>query len=463
MALPPEALNTVSMILAVIVAVISIFVYYQLRNNLSIMLAWGFAIFAVSFFVENSPGFPGGISMGIILRTFAFVLIMFALFFYLGDIRSQVSILSEKNRQLELEIKDRIHAEEAMLLSEHRLSYIIDFLPDATFAIDLDGTVIAWNRAIEEMTGISAGKILGKGDHEYAVPFYGTRRPMLIDLVTRDAPVILALYPGIEGIGNQLVSEAFFPDINNGKGAYLWFIASPLLDARGNLVGAVESIRDITDRKTAEAGLRHSLGEKDVLLKEVHHRVKNNLQVVTAMIELQIQYMKDPNSINILRDSQNRIRTMALIHETLYRSHDLARVEFPVYIEKIVHAMFASYTIKEGQISTVYDIDPVELDVDTAIHCGLIVNELVSNSFKHAFPDGRKGTISIGFHRIGSTYRMSYADDGTGIPDSIDFGNTESLGMKLIHLLATEQLEGTVSLNRVNGTRYEISFPVKER
>jgi len=154
---------------------------------------------------------------------------------------------------------------------------------------------------------------------------------------------------------------------------------------------------------------------------------------------------------------------MALIHETLYRSHDLARVEFPVYIEKIVNAMFDSYTIKEGQISTVYDIEPVELDVDTAIHCGLIVNELVSNSFKHAFPEGRKGTISIGFHRIDSMYRMSYADDGTGIPDRIDFGNTESLGMKLIHLLATEQLEGTVSLNRVNGTRYEISFPVKER
>jgi two-component sensor histidine kinase len=246
-----------------------------------------------------------------------------------------------------------------------------------------------------------------------------------------------------------------------GKGAYLWLIASPLFDTKGTLIGAVESIRDITDRKESEDKIKHALTEKDVLLKEIHHRVKNNLQVVTALIELQIQYMKDANSINTLRDSQNRIRTMALIHETLYRSHDLARVEFPIYIEKLVNALFDSYNVKEDTISTVYHIDSIDLDVDTAIHCGLIVNELVSNTFKHAFPDGRKGEIRIEFHREGATYFLNYSDNGVGIPRGIDFLTTESLGLKLVNLLATEQLEGSIRMIRDCGISYVISFPVK--
>jgi two-component system, sensor histidine kinase PdtaS len=456
-----DAITIMSLILSVTISIICMVIYYGNRNRLSLLLSIGFFLFGISFL---SAGY-GTLSLwspaDIIIRMLAFVMILVALFFYLGEIRSQISTLSEKNRQLESEILDRNRAEEALRLSERRLFDIINFLPDATFAIDLNGIVIAWNKAIEEMTGIPADQMIGKGGYEYSLPFYGTRRPILIDLVSQDKREAEKRYPGVVKKGNQLISETFIPILYGGKGAHCWFIASPLYDTRGLLIGAVESIRDITDRKIAEDKICHTLDEKDVLLKEIHHRVKNNLQVVSALIELQIQYMKDPNGINTLRDSQNRIRTMALIHETLYRSHDLSKVEFHAYIKKLVDALFDTYSKDDTSIKTILEVDEVLLDVDTAIHCGLIVNELVSNTFKHAFPDDRPGTITIGFHRSDSLFTLSYADNGVGIPEGIDFNNTESLGLKLVSLLSIEQLDGTIQLIRGQGTKYCIVFPSK--
>jgi PAS domain S-box-containing protein len=456
-----DAITIMSVILSVTVSIICLFIYNENRNRLSLFFCIGFFLFAISFLFESYGGIPEWNAANIIIRMLAFLTILFALFFYLGEIRSQVSALSEKNRQLESEIMDRNRAEEAMRLSERRLSDIINFLPDATFAIDLSGTVIAWNHAMEKMTGVGSDQIRGKGNYEYSIPFYDSRRPILIDQVLIDDPATEARYPYVTKEGKKLFSEITIPRMNDGKGASLWLTASPLYDTRGEIVGAIESIRDITDRKIAEDKIRHALEEKDVLLQEIHHRVKNNLQVVSALIELQIQYMKDPNNINTLRDSQNRIRTMALIHETLYRSHDLSKVEFHAYIKKLVDALFDTYSIEAPEIKTVFDVDEVLLDVDTAIHCGLIVNELVSNTFKHAFPDGRKGTITIEFHRSGSQYILTYADNGVGIADGIDFNNTESLGLKLVSLLSTEQLDGTIQLIREQGTKYRISFPGK--
>lgn len=456
-----DTITLISGVLSGIIAIISLLVYYENRNRLSLFLCLGFALFAISFLFAGYGIIIPGSMADIIIRLLAFLTILIALFFYLGEIRSQISTLSEKNRQLELEMSVRNRAEEAMRQSEQRLSEIINFLPDATFAIDLNGSVIAWNRAIEEMSGVPADSIIGKGNYEYAVPFYRERRPILIDLVIRNDPAVESHYPYITRSGNKIFSEVTIPHMNNGKGASLWLIASPLYDTKGQVTGAVESVRDITDRKAADDHVRRALEEKDVLLQEVHHRVKNNLQVVSALIELQVQYMKDQNSINTLRDSQNRIRTMALIHETLYRSHDLSKVEFHSYIRKLVDALFNTYSIGEDAITPAFNVDEILLDVDTAIHCGLIVNELVSNTFKHAFPDGRKGKITIEFHRSRDHYTLAYADDGVGIPGGIDFNNTESLGLKLVNLLSVEQLDGTVELVRGAGTKFYIEFPVK--
>jgi PAS domain S-box-containing protein len=247
-----------------------------------------------------------------------------------------------------------------------------------------------------------------------------------------------------------------------------------VIDADGNLhycytvVGmiagtknSVASLVDITELRAEEEKNKRSLKEKEVLLKEIHHRVKNNLQVVSGLIELQILSLRDPGSIQALRDSQNRISTMALIHESLYRSQDLAKIEVSSYIQKLVQVLFETYSVSEERIRLEFRLDNVFLDVETGIHCGLIVNELVSNVFKHAFPDGREGIVTIAFHEEDSRYTLEFSDNGVGIPEGMDIQQSESLGLKLVTMLATDQLEGRIEVIRDGGTKYVISFPKK--
>jgi PAS domain S-box-containing protein len=447
------------MFFSITICGISFFVFRENHNKMPLFISIGFGFFTISYIMEACGNFPGINTLILIVRTFAFLTILFALYSNSGEARSQITSLSEKNRQPELEITERKHAEESQEESNSLFGDIINFLPDAIFAIDLEGKVIAWNNAIEDMTGINKEEILGTGNYSYSIPFYGERRPVLINLVLEGNNEIEKEYPHVVRQENKIISELFIPRLYEGKGAHLWFMASPLYNTRGSVIGAIESIRDVSEHKMADDKISRSLQEKEVLLQEVHHRVKNNLQVVSALIELQIQYMKDPRSINALRDSQNRIRTMALIHETLYRSHDLGQVEFATYIERLVNTLFDIYSASEETIKKVFEIANISLDVDVAIHCGLVINELVSNSFKHAFPDGRHGEIRIIFYLKNSTYHLSYSDNGVGIPEAIDFERTESLGLKLVHLLATEQLDGTIHLVRENGTHIFITFP----
>ncbi len=165
--------------------------------------------------------------------------------------------------------------------------------------------------------------------------------------------------------------------------------------------------------------------------------------------------------INTLRDSQNRVRTMSLIHETLYRSDDLSHIRILQYLQNLMNTLLSTYSISPDRIRVGLNIEDVLLDVESAIPCGLIVNELMSNAFKHAFPDGRPGQICISFHLNDSVYTLSFADDGVGIPPGIDYLNTDSLGLKLVNLLATEQLDGTIQLSRAGGTNFIITFPEK--
>ncbi|HTY14789.1 MAG TPA: histidine kinase dimerization/phosphoacceptor domain -containing protein [Methanoregulaceae archaeon] len=457
-----DPVSLLGIILSATIGIVALGVWFQSREKMPLFVSIGFWLFCGSFAIAGFESFPGQMGAVLISRMFGFISILLALFFYLGEVRKQNILLLERNECLKSEIAIRSKAEEAMKLSERQLTDIINFLPDATFAIDLSGNVIAWNHAIEEMTGIHSDQIIGKGNYEYSLPFYGKRCPVLIDLVLNEDQEAKKAYPSITKTGGKMISETYIPVLSGGKGAYLWLIASPLYDTNGTLIGAVESIRDITEWKESEDKNKRALAEKDVLLKEIHHRVKNNLQVISALIELQIHYMKDANSINTLRDSQNRIRTMAIIHETLYRAKDLARVEFPTYIKKLVDTLFDSYNVNDESISVVYRIEPIDLDVDTAIHCGLIINELVSNSFKHAFPDNREGKISIEFYQRDETYFLNYWDNGIGIPEGIDFETTESLGLKLVNLLVTEQLEGTISMIRDQGTRFNMTIPVRQ-
>jgi two-component sensor histidine kinase len=215
--------------------------------------------------------------------------------------------------------------------------------------------------------------------------------------------------------------------------------------------------QEITERVQAEEQIQAALREKEVLLKEIHHRVKNNLQVMCSLLYLQSKNIEDEKTLELLQDGENRVRSMALVHERLYHSEDLARVDFTEYVRSLTGYLFRSYGVHRGVIQLRLDANDIYLGVDTAVPCGLMVNELVSNCLKHAFPGGRGGEIRIKLRSDDDTFTLTVSDNGVGFPEGLDFQNTESLGLRLINTLAG-QLEGTIELDRSNGTAFEITF-----
>jgi len=214
---------------------------------------------------------------------------------------------------------------------------------------------------------------------------------------------------------------------------------------------------DITERKRAEEQIKASLREKEALLKEIHHRVKNNMQIISSLLSLQSHHITDPELLDMFKDSQTRIKSMALVHEKLYQSEDFANINFKEYIKILATHVLQSHGVDTETIALTIDADSISLGIDAAIPCGLIINELVSNSVKHAFPDG-EGEIKITFHALDGNIELIVSDTGVGIPDDIDFTTTDSLGLSLVTLLAEEQLNGKISLDRSRGTAFCITF-----
>lgn len=216
---------------------------------------------------------------------------------------------------------------------------------------------------------------------------------------------------------------------------------------------------ELTERKQAESQIKASLKEKEVLLKEIHHRVKNNLQIISSLLKLQSSYTKDEQTLAMFKDSQNRIRSMALIHEKLYQSKNLSNIDFAEYIRDLTKNLLRSYGANSQNISLQANVNDILLNIDTAIPCGLIINELISNSLKHAFPvANQKSEIYISIQtNENRTFTLIIRDNGVGLPPELDFRKTESLGLELVCTL-TEQLDGTIELDRTSGTKFKIMF-----
>ena len=631
-----------------------------------------------------------------------------------GDPKIQFSDLEQKiTRSVGLH-----RAERDRLESEDRLRQIIQFMPDATFAIDMEGKVIAWNKAIEDMTGIPESQMVGKGEYAYAIPFYGERRPLLIDLALKPDAEIAQKYTDFRKEGRFLTAESLGIKLK-GRDAVLWGKATALYDTHCRQTGAIESIRDITEYKKTQITLRESeeryrrladnaqdliyryefipkrgftyvspsatkitgyspeehyadpdlgfkivheedrdllksitekvvgeipplefrwlrkdgtiiwteqvnipifdnkgnlvaiegiarditrrkaieqellnerkrlfdvlealpvmiclltpdylvrfanrsfrekfgeaqerhcyelcfgqnepcsfcevhnvletgkphewefrlndgtythvyhfpftdpdgspiilemivditdqilkeqeirslnsvleqrveertaqltkaLNDREVLLREVHHRVKNNLQIIFSLLNLQARYITDEKTISAIRESQNRIKAMALVHERMYRSEEISRISFKDYIKFLVSHLFGFYGVHNRQVSSLISMEDFPIEIDMAIPLGLIMTELVSNSLKYAFPDGRKGVISIaGSCENTHTFRFVVKDNGIGIPGDLDWKNPDTLGLRLVNSLVT-QLNGMIELDRTGGTMFTI-------
>ena len=222
------------------------------------------------------------------------------------------------------------------------------------------------------------------------------------------------------------------------------------------------NIRDITERKQAEEGIRASLREKEILLRELHHRVKNNMQVISGLLDLQARSSGNPELIEMLNKSQSRIRSMALVHEQLYASKDLARIDMVGYVRALSQELFQAYKIDPRKIDLIVRTDGnVYVDISKAIPCGLILNELVSNALKHSFPGDGPGELRIIIHETkNKEIEIIVRDNGLGLPDDVDIHQPRCMGLYLVNGLVKKQLEGQIEVRRDNGTEFRIIFPL---
>jgi len=238
--------------------------------------------------------------------------------------------------------------------------------------------------------------------------------------------------------------------------------ASELILAHKSPSGSVEFlstiIRDMSEQKEAEVRIKASLEEKEVLLKEIHHRVKNNLQIVSSLLQLQSSYIKDPDALNIFEESRDRIKSMALIHEQLYQSNDLAQIDFPEYLRSLLNMVLSAHRTNHTRVETRLHVDPVSLDLDTAIPVGLITNELVTNSLKYAFVGRSVGEISVRLTKseIGD-YLLMVSDNGVGLPKNFNFDKATSLGLRLVRIL-TKQMRARLEISNSVGTEFRVYF-----
>lgn len=289
----------------------------------------------------------------------------------------------------------------------------------------------------------------------------------------KGAPIII-----VTGIGDEEVAVramkagAYDYVIKDSEGSYLKTLPVTIENVRKRYLSEIELARyrehleilvrvrtedlqkEIEERKKAERLVRKSLQEKELLIREVHHRVKNNMQIISSLLNLQASQAEERGSAEVIRNSENRIRSMALVHENLYEAEDLSKVDFKLYINNLLEHLVNSYGIDERSVDIDLDVDDIHLSISQAIPCAQIINELVTNSLKYAFPDGKKGWISISMHRSGPGYRLTVSDNGIGIRHE---KTSTSLGLQLAEAL-TLQLNGNMELERNDGTTFTIDF-----
>ncbi|MCK9580704.1 MAG: PAS domain S-box protein [Methanoregula sp.] len=340
------------------------------------------------------------------------------------------------------DITERKKAEEALRLSEEKYRSLSEASPNAIYIINRDASISYANNYALRMLKKNMADVKGR---------------LLMDVFPmEDAEMQIQIIIGVFQHGHDVRRDDRIS--MDGKERWLSSIYTPLKDDVGRVTAVLCASYDITERKAMENQIASSLREKEFLLKEIHHRVKNNLQVISSLLSMQADKATDRNVIDSLMDSQNRVKSIALVHEKLYQSKSLDKIEYGDYLNKFVMHLFDTFSVAPSQISCKVNAENIFVDINQAVPCSLIINEMLTNSLKYAFPGGRKGDIAINFITDGKNYILDYHDNGIGIPEGISFEHTESLGMKLIYGL-TQQLNGTVVLKREEGTTFVVTFP----
>jgi len=360
----------------------------------------------------------------------------------------QLALIRREGKWELIESSERKRAEEELRESEGKYRSLFDNMHEGfaycKIIVDknnkpVDFEYIEVNDAFEMLTGLKKEHVTGKRATE-AIPG-----------IKKTHPGLFKIYGKVALTGKATNFKIYFEPLK------IWLSISVYCPKRGYFAAIFDNI---TEQKKAEERLKASLKEKEVLLREIHHRVKNNLQIITSLLKLQSQHIEDKRYVEMCKDSQDRIRSMSLIHEMLYQSKHLSKINFKEYIRTLTNYLFRScWPSPHRKIALKIESENVYLAIDNAIPCGLIINELVSNSLKHAFPDGKEGQIKIGLRSINEEdVELVVSDDGVGIPEDLDIKSTKSLGLHLVTILAEDQLHGEIKLDRNKGTEFQIKL-----
>ncbi len=339
------------------------------------------------------------------------------------------------------DITDRTNATKKLIESENKYRNLVESIEEGMIITDKEMNFVFANKAAARLYGYSIEELMNMNVMDVILP--------------EESDVIIEQ--------NKIRSEGKSSHYENwnirkdGTKILLKVSASPMLK-EGEFAGTISLFSDITEIKAAEEKIKASLKEKDVMLQEIYHRVKNNMQVISSMLKLQSSHINKDNALEIFVNTQNRVKSMSLIHEKLYRSENLSHVDFNGYLKSLMKQLFISYTPLARNLAYHIDCSNVFLNIGTAIPCGLIVNEIVTNSIKHAFPDAKEGNIFISMHKNeAGTYSLVLSNDGINLPADYDLENSTSFGLQLVEILR-HQLKAEFNMNGDNGAKFTFTF-----
>ncbi|MBT4089680.1 MAG: PAS domain S-box protein [Deltaproteobacteria bacterium] len=340
-------------------------------------------------------------------------------------------------------ISDRKNSEKKLLESEEKYRILFQRESDAIFIYDPDTTnILDANEATSKMYGYNHDELISMSCLKFSAEV--KESTSAIDKIRGNGEINVPIRL------HQKKDGTIFPVEISGYS---------LLLHKKNVMFAVS--KDITERKKAEDQIKASLFEKETLLHEIHHRVKNNMQVINSLLKLQANSIQDNQIKDVLKDSQSRVYAMSAVHETLHGSEKLSEIDLKSYLSKITTAVFQTYSTDYRKVKLRGDVENSPVSINQAYPLGLIINELISNSLKYAFPDEREGEISVSIQRRDRELEMIINDDGIGIPDRLDWRNSKSLGLKLVQTLVENQLDGTIDMESKNGTKFTIKFNIE--
>ncbi|MDO9325211.1 MAG: histidine kinase dimerization/phosphoacceptor domain -containing protein [Methanoregula sp.] len=471
MAVPPLELTVLAnLFLSIIIVLLSIWGFIRIGKPTPLYFGFAYLLFASShiFLLLDIKVYDG--LLLVILRILGYLFVAIGLFAIISD------IIQRKN------------VEKALRDSEERLSATFDQAAVGIAEILPDMRISRSNRKLTGILGYSSSELSTMSLLELITPEEQLNR---FDQITQViSGNLLQNYSAEMRVQNKnnryLWCQVFLSAVRDEIGENKYFILvleditarkcteeelaqlnvsleERIMERTADLICANESLgREVNNRKNAETCLKDTLTEKEVLLKEIHHRVKNNLQIIISLLYMEAQKTADPVSAKALSDSQSRIQSMALVHQKLYQSGDLASIDFEGYVNNLISHLMAAYGVDRSRITFNVHIKKFPLSIHSAIPLGLIMNELVSNALKYAFPGGRCGQITIMGEGNGEELVFIIHDNGVGMPEKKDGELKDSLGLNLVRML-TRQMKGKIHFSSINGTEFHISIPVEER